>query len=350
MEFVDGETLESFIRREGPVSPVMALRITLQVTRALGAATRHHLVHRDIKPANLMLVKDDDDFLVKVIDFGLAKSIKHTERRGSGNAFNGRFCRHSALRQSGAARGKGNRCALRHLFSGCDALVHAGRTGAVWWLARASDEPAPSQGPTAGTITKCAGVFACPRGAHDRKKSAQAPADPIELRVAIEKCLAQVASEQNFPAPIDEACAEIQHERRTRPKVARVILWSIAAVVVLLGFGALLSFKRNWPTGIRAPRTAVTSPFSALSEAACRWSCNPSRPEQPRHRRAQLRHRRTRKFGGRQLRKRRNMKPRRLAGSCSGLRPPAEKFPTEGTWSRKPRIVTRQIAIRRHGA
>src|SRR2546430_14976237 len=47
MEFVDGETLESFIRREGPVSPVMALRITLQVTRALAAATKHHLVHRD---------------------------------------------------------------------------------------------------------------------------------------------------------------------------------------------------------------------------------------------------------------------------------------------------------------
>jgi len=79
MEFVDGETLESFIRREGPVSPVMALRITLQVTRALAAAARHHLVHRDIKPANLMLVKEDDDFLVKVIDFGLAKSIKHTD-------------------------------------------------------------------------------------------------------------------------------------------------------------------------------------------------------------------------------------------------------------------------------
>src|SRR6478672_670946 len=41
MEFVDGETLESFIRREGPVSPVMALRITLQVTR-------HHRTHRSL--------------------------------------------------------------------------------------------------------------------------------------------------------------------------------------------------------------------------------------------------------------------------------------------------------------
>ena len=32
-------------------------------------------------------------------------------------------------------------------------------------------------------------------------------------------------------------------------------------LLVLLGFGALL-FKRNWPTGIRAPRSAMTSPFS----------------------------------------------------------------------------------------
>src|SRR5262245_5547861 len=79
MEFVDGETVESFIKRNGPIDPVVALRITLQVTRALAAAAKHHLVHRDIKPANLMLVREDDDFLVKVIDFGLAKSIKHGE-------------------------------------------------------------------------------------------------------------------------------------------------------------------------------------------------------------------------------------------------------------------------------
>src|SRR6185437_6658842 len=79
MEFVDGETVESFIKRQGRIDPVIALRVVLQVTRALSAAAKHHLVHRDIKPANLMLVKEDEDFLVKVIDFGLAKSIKHEE-------------------------------------------------------------------------------------------------------------------------------------------------------------------------------------------------------------------------------------------------------------------------------
>jgi serine/threonine protein kinase len=47
------------------------------VSRALIAADRQKLVHRDIKPSNIMLVVDEDEdhLLVKVIDFGLAKSL-----------------------------------------------------------------------------------------------------------------------------------------------------------------------------------------------------------------------------------------------------------------------------------
>ncbi|MBV8216225.1 MAG: protein kinase [Verrucomicrobia bacterium] len=77
MEYVDGETVESRIRREGPFRAELALRITRQVARALVAAERQKLVHRDIKPSNLMLVNeaDEEHLLVKVIDFGLAKSV-----------------------------------------------------------------------------------------------------------------------------------------------------------------------------------------------------------------------------------------------------------------------------------
>src|SRR5581483_2845694 len=76
MEFIDGETVESLTRRAGPLDPVLALQIALQVTRALNAAQKHELVHRDIKPSNLMLVHEDDELVVKVIDFGLAKSSR----------------------------------------------------------------------------------------------------------------------------------------------------------------------------------------------------------------------------------------------------------------------------------
>lgn len=75
MEFIDGETVEAFMKREGAVPPLMALEIAQQVCRALSAAEKQGLVHRDIKPSNLMLIREDDtEFTVKVIDFGLAKN------------------------------------------------------------------------------------------------------------------------------------------------------------------------------------------------------------------------------------------------------------------------------------
>jgi serine/threonine protein kinase/TPR repeat protein len=78
MEFIEGETLDDLIRRTGPIEPRLALRITVQVARALAAAEKQHLVHRDIKPSNIMLQSGEDDLSVKVIDFGLAKSCKES--------------------------------------------------------------------------------------------------------------------------------------------------------------------------------------------------------------------------------------------------------------------------------
>ena len=74
MELVEGETLEARLRREGPLDAPEALAIVTQVARALVAAEAQGLVHRDLKPSNLMLVKGPE-WLVKVIDFGLAKAM-----------------------------------------------------------------------------------------------------------------------------------------------------------------------------------------------------------------------------------------------------------------------------------
>ncbi|MEO8438602.1 MAG: protein kinase [Spartobacteria bacterium] len=79
MELVEGETLEALVRRAGPLPVIGALEVALQVARALCAAETHGLVHRDLKPGNLMVVANDsgeaDALVVKVIDFGLARSI-----------------------------------------------------------------------------------------------------------------------------------------------------------------------------------------------------------------------------------------------------------------------------------
>jgi serine/threonine protein kinase/Tfp pilus assembly protein PilF len=75
MEFVEGETLDHLIRRQGPLNVALALDIAGQVAAALGAAQKEEIVHRDIKPANIMLSFDEDNSVrVKVIDFGLARA------------------------------------------------------------------------------------------------------------------------------------------------------------------------------------------------------------------------------------------------------------------------------------
>jgi len=76
MEFVAGESLESYLRRCGPLELGLALDIVEQVTAALAAAQKEQIVHRDIKPSNLMIhFGDGGNVSVKVIDFGLAKTV-----------------------------------------------------------------------------------------------------------------------------------------------------------------------------------------------------------------------------------------------------------------------------------
>ena len=80
MEFVEGESLDHFIRRHGRFNVLLALDIAGQVAAALGGAQKEQIVHRDIKPANLMLnFAEERTVHVKVIDFGLARSTSDSQ-------------------------------------------------------------------------------------------------------------------------------------------------------------------------------------------------------------------------------------------------------------------------------
>jgi len=70
MEFVDGESLDALVQREGPLDPSRALDAMKQTCSALAAAHEAGIVHRDIKPSNIMLDRKGE---VRVTDFGLAK-------------------------------------------------------------------------------------------------------------------------------------------------------------------------------------------------------------------------------------------------------------------------------------
>ena len=76
MEFVEGETLDSLIKRSGRLEVRIALEITKQVAAGLAAVHKKKLVHRDIKPSNIMVsIEEEGDVTAKIIDLGLAKVV-----------------------------------------------------------------------------------------------------------------------------------------------------------------------------------------------------------------------------------------------------------------------------------
>jgi serine/threonine-protein kinase len=75
MEFVGGATLRELIAPNRFTAEEVA-SIIGQIAAALAAAHKQNVVHRDLKPENVKLVRHDGTWLVKVLDFGMAKLLE----------------------------------------------------------------------------------------------------------------------------------------------------------------------------------------------------------------------------------------------------------------------------------
>src|SRR3984893_335138 len=82
-EYFEGETADAWIVENGPMAADAALRVGLQVVRALGAAAYFNLTHRAVQPSNLMIVPGESPSggwpFIKLLNFGLAGLELHSD-------------------------------------------------------------------------------------------------------------------------------------------------------------------------------------------------------------------------------------------------------------------------------
>jgi serine/threonine protein kinase len=70
MEYVEGQSLDKYVGRKGPMPSHMACDLVAQAALGLQHAHEKGMAHRDVKPANLVVTRDAK---VKLLDFGLNK-------------------------------------------------------------------------------------------------------------------------------------------------------------------------------------------------------------------------------------------------------------------------------------
>jgi serine/threonine-protein kinase len=76
MEFLDGETLNHYLRRVGVMRPEAAYPLVRQMAEGLAALHAQEIIHRDFKPGNVMVVRQTGGGERAVIsDFGLARAV-----------------------------------------------------------------------------------------------------------------------------------------------------------------------------------------------------------------------------------------------------------------------------------
>jgi serine/threonine-protein kinase len=89
MEYVEGNTLDSELKKRGKFSAAEALTVMTPVMSVLNAAHAMGVVHRDLKPENIMIGKASTggEPVVKLLDLGIAKlrEVAGAEKTGNTN-------------------------------------------------------------------------------------------------------------------------------------------------------------------------------------------------------------------------------------------------------------------------
>jgi serine/threonine-protein kinase len=216
MPYVEGESLQDRLGREGKIPPEEAIRLTDQIASALTYAHEQGVIHRDIKPANILLVGDR----AVVADFGIARAVEAAGAEG--------------LTGTGLAVGTPAYMSPEQAMGGeaVDARTDVYALGCVVYEMVSGGLPFEGMGPQALLAKQVAD-----RAPSLRKSD---PGIPVFLDRAVSRALATDSSERFDTATgFAEALTTGTIVRRVRSRARRrqAITGVVAAMLVLVGWG-----------------------------------------------------------------------------------------------------------------
>ena len=268
MELVDGSTLADLITAGG-MSCDAVLPIATQIADALEAAHEQGIIHRDLKPANVKVRRDGR---VKVLDFGLARSVSAAARPFVGAPGDsptltsparltsvGMILGTAAYMAPEQARGEDAGrpadiwalgCVLFEMLSGTPTFAGASVAEIVSNVLKSEPDwrqlPASTPAQVVRTIRRCL--------AKDPKRRLQHAGD-VRLEL-LEDTPAVAAPPPGLPAA-----------QRPPSFVARALPWTIAAAAIVVATAALISTRSSSTAG-PAPVTRLDFDYPPHVEAS----------------------------------------------------------------------------------
>ncbi len=287
-EFIDGVTLETWLRKRGPLPLARALEVAGQVLSGLAEIHAQGIVHRDLSPDNVMLRETPGGRLqAKIIDLGIAKRVASEPLAMTGTGlFLGKL-RYCSPEQAGALPAGQTLDGRSDLYS----------FGAVLYEMVSGKPPFESPTPE-GYIGKHLHEVAAPLdpsklpGEAGRALSAvlaKALEKKRERRYSDAREFAQALA--RIEAVVGQESAESSPEPPATPHSRRLRLAAQAAaaiaIVVLLGLGAHAWSQRRQPrkttaargnAAVRKTLTPAPAPATATPSVAVTAAAEPPTP------------------------------------------------------------------------
>jgi serine/threonine-protein kinase len=292
MEYLEGETLQALVAREGPLPVRRAALLLVQACRGVRAAHAFGVLHRDLKPSNLFVTDSEAGEVCKVLDFGIAKTVEQgpSSSRGPDTATGAvigtlHYMPPEQLRGEGDLDERVDVYALGSIFyeclSGKRAFEASTPSALMYKILEESAEPLGVLRPELP-----AAVVSCVERAMAR--------DRRERTLGIEhferELLAFTAVRSDVPASDATAPGtEVSPLERTRERrsfaTGRKTLPLVATAVLAGSISAVLGYQAALSSGIAPRASAATGEVPALPRAAQALapaaSSTPPRPSPP---------------------------------------------------------------------